>query len=223
MSEKRELPPELKAIEAELAALIPRTDELDRERLIFLAGQASAEKATVSPGSHASGMIWPIATAVTTAIAISLAVVLVTRSQPEAVTRVVYRYIPRPEAIEDGSTEQFEADDLSPDALPVNRPDDDDSKLSMALAWIDFPDRQRVRFEADNFRRLDRMLDQRAGLGADEFSESPIRRSPRTNRRAAAPVTYQGLLDSVLETTGPNSRQPDSSATGAANSSGVNS
>ena len=59
MSEKRELPAELKAIEAELAALIPRTDELDRERLIFLAGQASAEKATVSPGSYASGIIWP--------------------------------------------------------------------------------------------------------------------------------------------------------------------
>ncbi|GAG50664.1 unnamed protein product, partial [marine sediment metagenome] len=38
---EEDLPPSLKAIEAELAALTPRTDRLDRERVIFLAGQQS--------------------------------------------------------------------------------------------------------------------------------------------------------------------------------------
>jgi len=43
---EEDLPPELKAIEAELASLTPRTDRLDRERLIFLAGQQSVYRDT---------------------------------------------------------------------------------------------------------------------------------------------------------------------------------
>jgi hypothetical protein len=35
--------PDLKAVEAQLAALRPRDDRLDRERLMFLAGQASVQ------------------------------------------------------------------------------------------------------------------------------------------------------------------------------------
>ena len=38
---KPEDPHELKSFEAKLAALVPRDDRLDRERLAFLAGQAS--------------------------------------------------------------------------------------------------------------------------------------------------------------------------------------
>ena len=37
-------PQELKSIEATLSALRPRDDRLDRERLVFLAGQASVHK-----------------------------------------------------------------------------------------------------------------------------------------------------------------------------------
>ena len=200
MSEKRELPAELKAIEAELASLVPRADELDRERLIFLAGQASARKATASPGGRASETIWPIATAAMTAVAVSLLVVLVRRPEPEVTTRVVYRYVARPETVEDDSAGQSQLENLSPDVVPVKQAPADDPSLSRALAWIDFPDRRRVRVESSHFRELDRMLDRRSSLAGESFSESPIRRSSRNDRRAAAPVTYQSLLDSVLET-----------------------
>lgn len=223
MSEERELPAELKAIEAELAALVPRTDGLDRERLIFLAGQASAQRATASRGGRAGGMTWPLATSAMTAVAASLLVVLVMRAEPEITTRVVYRYIPRPETVEDGSAVQVEPEASPAEAVPANPDRRDDSTLFRALAWIEFPDRERVRQETSHFRHLDRMLDQRAGLSADVLSGSTLRRPSSNLRRAAAPVTYQSLLDSVIEDLGPNTRQPDSSATETPNSSGVNS
>lgn len=223
MSEKRELPAELKAIEAELASLVPRTDELDRERLIFMAGQASAQKATMLPGAFLGRMAWPAATATMTAVAASLLVILVMQSEPETKTRVVYRYIERPKTVEPGSTQQVESEDLLPEILPVEPDPADDSTLSWALAWIDFPDRQRVRLEARYFRQLDRMLEDRFNPPADVFPESTLRQPSRDTNRADAPVTYRWLLDSLIETPGSNARQPDSSATEAPRSSGVNS
>lgn len=77
----RELPGELKAFEARLAALSPRDDRLNRERLMFLAGHASAEAAFAGPGlpSRAREMAWPAAFTAMTAIAATLLVMLVAR------------------------------------------------------------------------------------------------------------------------------------------------
>ena len=71
-------PHELKSFEALLAALAPREDRLDRERLIFLAGQASVSPA-VTWRRHPA---WPAAFATMSAIAATLLFVLVTRPIP---------------------------------------------------------------------------------------------------------------------------------------------
>jgi len=81
-----DLPAELKALEARLAALSPRGDRLDRDRLMFLAGRAAAEAALVSPQpmpQHTrEHKAWPAAFAAMTAVAATLLVMLVTRPTP---------------------------------------------------------------------------------------------------------------------------------------------
>jgi hypothetical protein len=81
-----ELPAELKAFEARLAALSPCGDRLDRDRLMFLAGRAAAEAALVSPQPmprHTrEHKAWPAAFAAMTAVAATLLVMLVTRPTP---------------------------------------------------------------------------------------------------------------------------------------------
>jgi hypothetical protein len=78
-----ELASELKALEARLAALLPRDDRLDRERLMFLAGRASVEVPFETderrPRVWLKNKAWPAAFAGMTAIAASLLVALVTR------------------------------------------------------------------------------------------------------------------------------------------------
>jgi hypothetical protein len=74
----------LQSFEARLAQLSPRGDRLDRERLIFLAGQASVANedfGRLPPGvawhSHAG---WPAAFATMSAVAATLLVMLIMRS-----------------------------------------------------------------------------------------------------------------------------------------------
>ncbi len=79
-----ELPSELQSLEARLAALAPRNDRLDRERLVFLAGQASADVANQRPvslfGLNLPASVWPRAFAAMTAIAAALFIMLLTRT-----------------------------------------------------------------------------------------------------------------------------------------------
>ncbi len=79
----RELASELKALEARLAALLPRDDRLDRERLMFLGGRASVEVPFETgerrPRVWLKNKAWPAAFAGMTAIAASLLVALFAR------------------------------------------------------------------------------------------------------------------------------------------------
>src|SRR5262245_17587314 len=68
---------ELKQFADDLARLRPRDDRLDRERLAFLAGQAS-----VTP----RGRAWPVAFGAMTAVAASLLFLLVTRPETSTVS-----------------------------------------------------------------------------------------------------------------------------------------
>jgi hypothetical protein len=81
-----ELPRELKSFEARLSALSPRDDRLDRERLAFLAGQASvihdSDRPTKVLGLRLGSRGWPTAFAGMTVVAASLLVALV--MQPDA-------------------------------------------------------------------------------------------------------------------------------------------
>ena len=86
MSHEENRPEDLKALEAALAALVPRSDRLDRDRLMFLAGQAtgSQPRAAVS-----RPWAWPAAFSAMTALAASLLLMLVTRPGPQIVERIV--------------------------------------------------------------------------------------------------------------------------------------
>jgi hypothetical protein len=82
-SENPNLSDELQSFAAELARLRPRDDRLDRERLAFLAGQASVAPAPSKPskalGLPLEGRAWPAAFAAMTAIAATLLCLLVAR------------------------------------------------------------------------------------------------------------------------------------------------
>jgi hypothetical protein len=69
------LPPELKGLEAQLAALIPRDDRLNRDRLMFEAGRAAAAERPQNMPPHR--WAWPASFAGMTTVAASLLAVLV--------------------------------------------------------------------------------------------------------------------------------------------------
>jgi hypothetical protein len=75
-----ELPADLKSFEAQLAALTPRADRLDRVRLAFLAGQASMMGANaalpVAGTNWRRHPVWPVAFAGMSALAAGLLVAL---------------------------------------------------------------------------------------------------------------------------------------------------
>ena len=78
--------PELTSLEAALAGLAPRPARLDRDRLMYRAGQKSRA---------ALRWLWPASTAASALAAGCLAVALALRPAPPVVERVVY--LPAPE------------------------------------------------------------------------------------------------------------------------------
>jgi len=77
MSEER-LSPELSAIEAALASLAPGPSRVDRDRVMFLAGQAAARTAGKTRG-RIGGWLWPAATAASLLLAATLGAALALR------------------------------------------------------------------------------------------------------------------------------------------------
>ncbi len=88
-----------------LSSLVPRASGIDRDRLMFLAGQAeearNAERGVRSEevearatfasnaGQNRAGLAWPAAFAAMTTVAASLLVVLMNRPEPQVVERIV--------------------------------------------------------------------------------------------------------------------------------------
>ncbi len=79
---------DLKEIEAALASLVPRGDRLDRDRLMFLAGQASVVRRGPDGAARAGRWAWPSAFAAASAVAASLLVALAMRWGPGSDNRV---------------------------------------------------------------------------------------------------------------------------------------
>ena len=96
------LHPELAPLEAMLSSLAPRAARIDRDRLMFLAGQASAQMASGErrppvylaeqigvAQANRSRWTWPAAFAGMTAAAAALLVLLVNRPEPRVIERIV--------------------------------------------------------------------------------------------------------------------------------------
>ena len=88
MSPEEERSEDLKALEA---ALAPRVEGFDRERLIFEAGRASAmaESTLDSRPSTLGQRAWPAAFSAMTALAAALLVMLVTRPEPQVAEQAI--------------------------------------------------------------------------------------------------------------------------------------
>jgi hypothetical protein len=101
-----ENPDDLKHVEQTLAALAPRHPQLDRDRLMFLAGAASGgqrgqetgDRGQIGPLARASrpAWVWPAASAALAATSLALAIALFVRPQPQV--QIVYRDRPAAEA-----------------------------------------------------------------------------------------------------------------------------
>lgn len=88
MSEEQELSGELKSLEAKLAALAPRADRLDRDKLMFLAGRESALTEARRPNGRLRRWSGSAAVAALSAAA-AVAVMVLARPAPQVVERIV--------------------------------------------------------------------------------------------------------------------------------------
>ncbi|HEV3004753.1 MAG TPA: hypothetical protein VGX78_09840, partial [Pirellulales bacterium] len=77
----------MQRFEAQLASLSPRAAHFDRDRLMFLAGQASVSSAVTEPAHR--GWAWSAAFSAMSALAAGLLLTLVLRAQPPEVVRIV--------------------------------------------------------------------------------------------------------------------------------------
>jgi hypothetical protein len=83
-------PPELTALEDALRDLLPRAASVDRDAVLFRAGQVAGPRR----------WFWPCATAATSAAAVVLGVLLALRPAPAVIERVVYVEKPGPDTRE---------------------------------------------------------------------------------------------------------------------------
>lgn len=196
---------DLAALEAALASLAPRADRLDRDRLMFLAGQA---RAALPPSAASAGVsphlrIWQAAFVAMTAVAASLLVTLVTQPGPQVVERLV------PVAPEPNAPRLIPADH-EPAPLP-DGPEPvlvagSNNGLESAPAWPWEPLlggrsdwRQRQLAHAGLSRvAYARLLDQAPEEGIRATIE-PTGSGGRVPTIEPPPVSYRELLESLLK------------------------
>ncbi len=200
MSEEH-LNEELAAVEAALASVGPRPSRLDRDRVMFLAGRASAAPQTDVPPRRVGRWAWPAAFCGMTALAASLLVMLAVR-QPEP--KVVERTRPGPA---EAATERTAGPDQKEVPVPPGSPRQPASPREVGGLFRPDSDRDRFLENTPYFGLLDQML----ALGPDSWTAAP--RSPADRRqRSAAPMPYHDLLNSLLDvpaTSGPPWDRPD--------------
>lgn len=182
-----DLSPGVKAFEAELASLLPRTDRLDRDELLFRAGEISGAAKAVR-ASRRRSVAWPGALAAMTTVAASLLVMLLVRPEPPIIERIRVVEAPAVErSLRDGQLSRPEAQDAEPPpaatavlALPGS------SSLPYGIA-------DPLRARAVYLERYERML----SSGADPRAESA--RGPVEAAELPEPVLpYRQRLKTLL-------------------------
>ena len=170
----------LQRFEAELAALAPRAAQLDRDHLMFLAGQASAG---LPAGGHLSRRwAWPAAFSAMSALAASLLLMLVIRPAPqviEKIVRVPVEAVPGPVATQ-ANGEQY--------AASLGQ------AISSELPRAVVAKHPRQREPAESAEYLD-LRDRVLAMGIDSWQSQS---RPSGGGSDAAPVNYHDLLDSLL-------------------------
>jgi hypothetical protein len=101
--------PELTAFEQNLAALVPASGQLNRDRVMFRAGKASVKRAS---------WLWPAAAGAMTLVAAGLGGLLALRPQPQPQKQIVYviKEVPRQAPVRSKKQES------RPPRVPSTRP-----------------------------------------------------------------------------------------------------
>jgi hypothetical protein len=86
MADKEFLSEELSDVENALASLTPKSSGIDRDRLLFLVGQASASQLPLTTPSRIR--LWQLTSALSTTAAVVLGVMLAVRGQPEVIHEI---------------------------------------------------------------------------------------------------------------------------------------
>ncbi len=205
-AEKKE--DDLSSFEAALAALMPRTDRLDRERLMFLAGQQSitaGQHPTLPspigrgtqrvPGGEVTlgrqARAWQAAFAVMSAIAATLLVMLVSRSALGPVVETANHAAPGTSLARDVS-ENIDAD------MHAARSRSDRSVFGLALLPAA---NYRGPGEGDSTYSYTQLLSRIIDKGVDSWE--PRAAAPHNKKSIVTrPLTSRELMDQILEQIG---------------------
>lgn len=209
MSEEKQYAENLNAFEAELASLSPQTDRLDRQRLMFLAGQASVAVGRGRSAVRSRRWAWPAAFATMTTAAATLMVMLLLRPEPPVVFVEVpvepaggqareADHAPESPVRDDGPAEPLP----SPPEPSFQRIQEPGLLASLGLNWP----RDLGSLQMSTGMPYPILRDRVLARGLDSWT-LPV--SAQDVERAAAPVSYRQLLDTLLEGRPPDQAVPD--------------
>jgi hypothetical protein len=184
MSEEKQ--DELKSFEAALAALVPRTDRLDRERLMFLAGQQSmtGKKVrlpdTMLRSQSKRTWAWPAAFSGMSVVAATLLVMLISRPGSRNIENIANYTAPQsaPATESNETTDSSDYADRSSEYLTY-----------FALAFLSGTDNRKIKGAESQYSNAV-LLRQILAKGVDSWKPSetghidgkPINTRPLTNR-----------------------------------------
>ena len=190
-------PDSLTSIEQALASFAPSAPRLDRDRLMFLAGQASAEgresgfgsrKTDVYPPSNVGTRFWPAATAALAATSLALLIALVARPTPQP--QIVY--LDRPPIAESGDATKQPASPAARESVAETALPGPASRLAAARLPA---------IPADNYLRS---RDVALRLGLDALGSGP-----GADGDSSPVPTYRDLLETLSASGSPaNDEQP---------------
>jgi len=206
-TDRQDVPSELKAIEARFATLAPRDDRLQRERLFFLAGQASAREAIGDQRITAPRWVWPASLAAMTTVAATLFVMLLVQSEPAVVERVVYvpaQAAPVKTPAETNIAEGAGQRDDGKDARAASVRD----AVSYPRTATHLPHRRRLPAAGPQFRLFDHLL---AEVPYSHINQEIV--SSDSDTPASRQVLSRRLLDELLERSTPSDSPSDCPAT----------
>jgi len=196
MSQEENQPEDLKALEAALAALVPRGDRLDRDRLMFLAGQAAGSQ----PRAARHRWAWPAAFSAMTAAAASLLVIVAARPGPQIVERIVEVPVPAAPGSGQGGSDArsllagAKSGHPWPGPLAAGSPSSDETALALGpllrLRLSELSGRLAATTDAA-------WLDQVLALNG--VSRNAASQGPGTQEAPETPVPYGELRERLLE------------------------
>jgi hypothetical protein len=211
MSAEEELSADLKSLAAELAKLVPSGDRLKRDRLLFLAGQASVGangQANKIPAAFGNRSIWPAAFAVMTSIAAALMAIVLLKP-PQIVERIVEVPIISPDGETMAANPRVDVSAHESDSTTASARQDAGAKpgkethnaIFSRLLHRGSTNRMLLTANLSDPRALDKVLD-------EQFPSATNNASSRQNQNieAGASTTYRELLESMIDN--PDSGKP---------------